>query len=313
MNSAPKVNFIGIGAQKCASSWVHKVLAEHPQAFLSTPKELDYFSYFWGRGHDWYERFFEAAPTGARIVGDNSPSYFVHPLAPARAARYNPYLKIVLALRDPVERAYSNHLHMVREGFLRGPDLSFEYGLSRNEMYVEQSRYATHFGRWLDHFPREQFFIVIQEEIAVRTQTLSGDLYGFLGLDQRYRPASAGERANASAVARAPGLDRFLRASAGVLRRAGLAAVVEAVRRSDAVDRYRRSSRVDLREIVPPMREDTRRRLRETLAPEVEALCRLLDRAAPPWPTADAVLRGDGTARAACATASGLAALEVSK
>lgn len=288
MNRGPVVNFIGIGAQKCASSWVHKVLAEHPQAHLSTPKELDYFSYFWGRGHDWYERFFAGA-LGARLVGDNSPSYFVHPLAAERAARYNPRLKIVVALRDPVERAFSNHLHMVREGFLAGPDLSFEYGLARNEMYVEQSRYATHLRRWLDHFPREQVFVVLQEELGTGDSSVTRRLYAFLGLDASYVPASAGRTANISATPRSAGADAALRGTADLARRVGLARLVSAVKASAAVQRARAANQVNLREIVAPMHPETRAHLEALLADEVMGLCRVLGRTALPWPTFDAI------------------------
>jgi hypothetical protein len=280
---APRVNFIGLGAQKCASTWVYQVLAEHPQSALSTPKELDYFSYFWGRGHDWYERHFSPGPQ-ARVVGDNSPSYFFHPLAPARAARYNPELRIVLALRDPVERAFSNHLHMVREGFLQGPDLSFEYGLSRNETYLEQSRYATHLRRWLERFPRERIHVLLREEVALAGAEAAGRLYRFLGLDEDFLPSAPDRRANVSEVARRPGADRLLRGAARAVRRLGLGAAVRAVKAGAAGQRLYDMTRQDLRDVVPPMRPETATWLRTLLRPEVEDLARLLDRRSLPWP-----------------------------
>ena len=104
-----KPNFIGIGAQKCASTWVYKVLQDHPQAYVSEPKELNFFSYYYNHGFQWYERFFEN--TRDRIaVGEISPSYFNASAAPYRVCQYNSNMRVIVTLRDPVERAYSHHL-----------------------------------------------------------------------------------------------------------------------------------------------------------------------------------------------------------
>jgi hypothetical protein len=282
--ASPLVNFIGLGAQKCASTWIQNVIDEHPEACVSTPKELDYFSYFYGRGRPWYERHFAPRP-GSRIVGDNSPSYLVHPLAPERAARYNGALKIVVALRDPVERAYSNHLHMIRSGFLAGAPTDFEQGLAGNEMYVEQSRYAKHLGHWLRSFPREQIHVVFQEDLVEGSERAARELYAFLGLDASFRPAAAGERANASRQPKHPGLTAAAKRGLGLLRRAGLGGLVDRAKRSEAVRALRRSTETDLRDVVPPMLDATRERLVAELQADMHELARLLGREHLPWPS----------------------------
>lgn len=278
----PLINFIGVGAQKCASSWVHRVLDEHPQTCLSEPKELDYFSYFYGRGHDWYERHF-GNPREALAIGDNSPSYFVHPLAPARARRYNPGMKIVVALRDPIERAYSNHLHMVREGFLSGQDLSFERALQRNEMYVEQSRYAKHLRLWLDCFPVTQVHVLLQEDVAESPEREVRRLYGFLGLEADFLASGARERANVSAVPRNPAARESMRRLGRFARRIGLGSGVDALKQIPAMRRLQERGQVPLRDLVPPMANATRAMLRELLADEVEQLRAILRREVLPW------------------------------
>ncbi|MEO1188983.1 MAG: sulfotransferase, partial [Pseudomonadota bacterium] len=100
---------IGIGAQKCASSWLHAIAGSHPGIGTSDPKEVDFFSYYFDRGYRWYERHFEAAP-GTRVCFENSPSYFHDPRAPGRVSAYNSGMKIIVLLRDPIKRAFSNHL-----------------------------------------------------------------------------------------------------------------------------------------------------------------------------------------------------------
>src|SRR3954453_17151561 len=156
--------YVGIGAQKCASTWLHRILAEHPEIAVPADKEMDFFSYRYDHGNQWYERCFAVEGT-ARVRGEISPSYFCEPAVPERVARYMPDAKILLSLRDPVERALSNHRHEVREGHLTGSDLSFETGLANNPMYVEQGLYATHLKSWLRHFAQADILVVLMEDI----------------------------------------------------------------------------------------------------------------------------------------------------
>ena len=163
--------YVGIGAQKCASTWLHRILAEHPQVAVPEAKEVDFFSWRFDHGYQWYERQFATGPETAVARGEISPSYFAEPAVPARIARYAPEVRVLLSLRDPVQRALSNHRHEVREGHLTGPDLSFEAGLANNPMYVEQGLYATHLRQWLHHFPRERIL-----PIRARTGASPGEV-----------------------------------------------------------------------------------------------------------------------------------------
>ena len=150
-----KPTFLGIGAQKCASSWIRNVLHDHPEVFVSHPREVDFFSYHYNRGYTWYERHFDHAGT-AKAIGEISPSYFCDPLAPAWVREYKRDVKLILTLRDPIARAFSNHLHEIRMGHFRGADLRFEAGLESNPMYLFQSRYGTHLANWLREFPKDR-------------------------------------------------------------------------------------------------------------------------------------------------------------
>lgn len=76
-----KPNFIGIGAQKCASSWLYDILADHPEAAVSATKELDFFSYHYERSYAWYERQFPEK-LGAKAIDEITPSHFNEDAAP---------------------------------------------------------------------------------------------------------------------------------------------------------------------------------------------------------------------------------------
>jgi len=279
-----KPNFIGIGVQKCATSWLYRLLEGHPDAGITEPKELDFFSYFYGFGFQWYERFFEACESKLAI-GEISPSYFVDLAVPERVKAYNPEIRVVLALRDPVERAYSNHLHEIRIGHLRGSDLSFEFGLQNNPTYLEQSFYSNGLRAWLKAFPKDQIAIFLQEDIKERPLEEAQRFYRFLGIDESYESLYLGQRANESAIPKYPAIKRSLQALGAMGRTVGLTPIVESVRDSELVRQWRSGMDVNLRDLVPAIRPETTERLHQTFAQDVLEVARLLGRDRLPWPT----------------------------
>jgi hypothetical protein len=285
-----KPTFLGLGGQKCASSWIHKVLEDHPQVFVSDPKELDFFTHRYDRGYTWYERCFAGA-CGAPMIGEISPSYFCDAQAPARVRAYAPEMRFVLALRDPVERAFSNHLHEIRKGHYRAEDLTIEAGLARNPMYLEQSRYGTLLVRWLDAFPLERFLILVQEDIQVRPEVEARRLYAFLGVDPDHRSASVFTRSHESVGARNITLFRSLRAMGDIGRRRGLERLVAATKAFPPVRMLMEANKRHLRAEIPPMRAETVAALRRELAPEVARLAALTGRSDWPWATVQAAAR----------------------
>ncbi len=279
-----KPSFIGLGAQKCASTWLHAVFSDHPDAFVSEPKELNFFTAHFDRGGQWYERHFSPG-SGRKAVGEISPSYFPDRDAPARAFDYNPDFRILIALRDPVERAYSSHLHNVRLGYFAGTDLSFEAGLADNPMYVEQSRYAKHLSAWLEHFPQERILVVFQEEIAADPQVQARRVYEFLGVSSDHVSASVGRRANESYLPRSRGQEELLRRAGTLVRRMGLGWLDRGLRRLGVVSALHRRNRQDIRQVVPPMQDATRAALMAELGPDTLRLAQILGRPRLPWRT----------------------------
>lgn len=212
--------FVGLGVQKCASTWLFDVLCDHPQVALSRRKEVDFFSYHYGKGFQWYEGHF---PAGFRqkAWGEISPSYFVEKSVPERLRSFRPDAKLLVSLRDPVERAISNHRHEVRMGHFKGEDLSFEAGLRNNPLYLEQSRYGVHLLRWLEFFAPQQFFFVFKEDIDCNPIQVCRTLYEFLGLDPDHVPGALSKKSNESRLYRSQGVERARKIARQLLRRAG--------------------------------------------------------------------------------------------
>lgn len=278
----PKPSAIGIGAQKCASSWIHAVLAAHPQASVAREKELDFFSYYYDRGYRWYESLFDAA-SPATLHFENSPSYFHDPRTPERVRAYDPDMKILLLLRDPVERAYSNHLHEVIKGHI--PNLPFEEGLANNPSYLDQSRYGTHLARWLDVFPAAQVKVILAESIKADPAAEARRVYEFLGIDPEFTTGLLSERRNESDRARLPWLRSLLRSQGDRMRRMGLEEQLMRVKKLPPVRKLLEANRVDVRQEVPAMHPDTRKRITEELGGEMQRLAGLIGREPVEWPS----------------------------
>lgn len=196
-------NAIIIGAMKSGTTSLFDYLVQHPEVCGSRTKELHFFDNQHGRGERWYRANF--APRGERVLLESSPYYLFHPLAPERAARLVPDAKLIVLLRNPVDRAYSHYNQNSEEGL---EPLSFEEALEQEGRrlagsqealasgrvershahqtfsYVGKGRYAEQLQRWLAHFPRERMLILKAEDFFRAPQDCVDRVTGFLGLEQ---------------------------------------------------------------------------------------------------------------------------------
>lgn len=281
-----KPTIIGIGAQKCASSWVHAILGAHPQIGVSDPKELDFFSYYFDHGYPWYESHFTSL-SGVDVRCETSPSYFFDPRAPERARAYKDDLKVIAIVRDPVARAYSNHLHEIIKGHI--PPLTFEDGLAGNPTYIEQGKYHTHLKRWFEAFGSNQIMVLLAEEISADPTGIAKQLYSFVGVESGFTSAISSEVRNVSDRARSPAIRQGLRSMGSLMRRAGFEEGLTKIKSVPPVASLLRANSVDIRRDIPPMKTVTRRMLDEIFASELIPLASLLERNSLPWPTWDAM------------------------
>lgn len=122
-------DIIGVGAQKCASSWLHALVSSHPEIRISNAKVVDFFSCYLDRGYHWYGSRFELM-SGAKVYFECLPDYPHDSRAPARAHAYHSDMKALVLLRDPAKCASSNQKHEVIKGSI--PPIRFEGGRANN-------------------------------------------------------------------------------------------------------------------------------------------------------------------------------------
>jgi hypothetical protein len=207
-------DFLLVGAQRSGTTSLHRALAQHPS--VVTPlfhKGVHYFDVDYDRGFRWYRGHFPLAAVARRRVGraggaprtfESSGYYMHHPLAPARIAQDLPGVRLLVMLRDPVERAYSAHRHELLRGF--EPEESFERALElepqrlagevermladpsyrsvshRHHSYLDRSQYVTQIRRLFELFGRDRVHVLDSEAFFERPGEEFDRVLDFLGL-----------------------------------------------------------------------------------------------------------------------------------
>jgi hypothetical protein len=198
-------NFIVIGAPRAGTTSLYHYLRQHPQILMSRIKETNYFAYLASQAEPGYETGpttlwpvktraeYEALFQGGeyRAIGEASPLYFFAP-GVARQIKTNiPDARLVMILRNPVERAYSAYLKNCREGIeTRSFEDRIMWEIQRPEKvvcsehyYLRAGMYFERIADYLRYFERSRLKIVFQEDLQSDPTGLMGDLFTFLSVD----------------------------------------------------------------------------------------------------------------------------------
>jgi hypothetical protein len=177
-------NFLIIGAMKAGTTSMHYYIGDHPQVFMPRANDLNFFieEMNWSKGWAWYEEQFAGAGD-AIAVGEVSPGYSFHPVrkgVPARIAASLPEARLIYIVRHPIERMRSQWVHRALRGMERRP---LDRALLDDPRYLDRSRYGMQVAEYLRHFPRDQLFIVVTEQLATSQAAIMRGVYDFLGVD----------------------------------------------------------------------------------------------------------------------------------
>lgn len=227
----PVPNFAYIGTSKAGSTWLFNALAHHPDVYLPSSKGLYFFDSHFDKGADWYLSQFAGAD-GKPAVGEISHSYLSSPEAPARIAELNPRMRLLVCLREPVDRAFSDYLDLVKNQQFDGP---FSAALEKFPRLLGRGRYATHLQRYFDIFPTEQLHVSLFDDLRGDTQAYADEVFTFLGISHlELAPTDLQSRMPAG-VPRNAALASGAKSMAKLVKRAGLARLRSRVKRSRLV------------------------------------------------------------------------------
>ncbi len=205
-------DFIIIGGQRCGTTSLYYYLTEYPGIARARIKEVHFFDDHFKEGLSWYRAQFPATfqKYYARqirkehfITGESSPYYLFYPPAPQRISAVIPQVKLIVLLRNPVDRAYSHHWLSKLEGH---ETLSFEDAIKceeerlagehekiladehyesynhRHYSYLARGIYVDQLKHWMNYYPREQFLILKSEDLYKDTETAFKQTLDFLGM-----------------------------------------------------------------------------------------------------------------------------------
>ena len=205
-------NFLIIGAARSGTTSLYEYLSKHPSIIPGIGKEVYFFDKQFSKGINWYKSFFPTKLSMSRtqnklqskcLTGEATPRYLHYPHAPKRIFSMLPNVKLIVLLRNPIDRAYSHYQMEVDSGHEK---LSFEDAISNEEekitndmkkmesdenfysvnfyrkSYTTRGIYVTQLERWFKYFPIEQFMILKSEDLYSNPSKIYKQVLDFLDL-----------------------------------------------------------------------------------------------------------------------------------
>ena len=196
----PKIDFMIIGAQKSASTFIHMCLQDHPEVFMPV-EEISYFENPDYNDNNLGEIILEASEEvdlNKKKIGIRRPSYLTLDEVPERIFKNNPNIKLIAILRNPIERAISSYFHYIKYGFI--PLIDFEKGLkkifnSHKDFYDKYPKsdeiakfglYGHYLSNYYKLFKKKQLKIFLHEDIVANPNAAIKDIYSFLNLREEF-------------------------------------------------------------------------------------------------------------------------------
>jgi hypothetical protein len=180
---AVKVDFMIIGAQKCGTSTLFEILADHPSVVRCRKKEPHFFSSSkdWKKDLPEYEKLFDQRQ-GA-LYFEASTSYTFYPLRNLRIwddiFDYNPNMKFIYLVRDPVDRIISAYMHLYERG---STDLSIEKALIQERMLIDVTRYYTQIYPYVKRFGTSNVLVIDFDDLNRHRKMVLQTISTFLGI-----------------------------------------------------------------------------------------------------------------------------------
>jgi Sulfotransferase domain len=232
------IDFIGLGAQKSGTSWAYTCLYEHPEICMPV-KEIHFFSRSrYVQGITWYEDYFKKCGS-AKKWGEWSTSYLYSEDTPERIHTHYPDAKLLVILRNPIDRAYSQYRNAIRAGEIP-KSATFESYHKQERSVIAQGLYAVQLERFLKYFQRDQLCILIYEDIAKDPIEFMQKIYTFLDIDATFVASMTHEHANVARTPKSIGFDRVIHHISEFLRRHGFDRLVHAVRKTGITEAFRK-------------------------------------------------------------------------
>lgn len=204
-------DFVGVGVQKCGTTWIGDIIGQHPDAFVEK-KEISFFTRYFHKGYGWYHRFFK--DKGGRLAGEISVNYMYSPRPDSTRKEFYPHwnprrrlyfwrtmpsardelrarysgLKVFALFRNPADRAWSHYWMWRNRRERKGKAIvPFERMFRDDGRWMSlQGNFADLLAHWREAFP--DIGIFFHDDLVKDADALAVAVYRFLGVDETFKP-----------------------------------------------------------------------------------------------------------------------------
>lgn len=260
-------DFLIIGTQRGGTTWLHMSLWEHPDIGMAQGDRIKEINYFdsdenWNKGVEWYKAHFDKFEN-VKAVGESTTEYMYDINAPRRMSEVLPGARLIMILRDPIDRAYSAYW-LFRDRF-QGINFLDAAEMDNKEM-LRRGLYAEQIKRLKEYYSADQMLILFYDDLKKDNRKYVKRVFEFIGVDSNYEPSVLNASYNAVIY---PHLqDR--------LNRYGLKWIVDCVKKTGVGALIRKINRFKKGGSYPEMDIDERKALQEFYKKPDEELEELL-------------------------------------
>ena len=270
-------DFLVVGGRRCGTTLLHNILAAHPEVYVPTRrKEVHYFDRHFERGVEEYAKFFPNCSQSVRYraIGETTPDYLSHPLAPGRIRQLLPDCRIVVVLRNPIDRAWSAWRYAYRS---YNEQRSFADYVDQEPGAIWDGLYHRHLSMYAGRF--RSVHIMLYEELVQSPQAELDRLADFLDLSHSWSDPEAlfSVRVNSGDAPRFRASFALVRSFGKWLMQHDIDRPSRLAKRAGVPRLFGKSKNQDR------MPETVRERLVQTFAPEVRRVEQLIGRRLDVW------------------------------
>jgi hypothetical protein len=269
MSVTRKPNFLYIGPNKAASTWIYEALRCHPEVYVPEAKDLHYFDIYYDKGPDWYFGHFKGATDAHKMVGDISHDYMYSEEACQRIGNDLGRVLMIVSLREPIDRAFSEYLYLIKQGYLRG---TFEDAIEQVPSILDHSMYGKHLLRYRNAFGADALLLTDFGRLKTDAGGFYLSLCEGLGISQVLPESFPAGEVLSAAAPRSFLAARIAKSAAMFMRKQGWATQIKKVKSLGWLQNalYRPYEKGE----KPVISLETTERLKDRFRPDVELLDR---------------------------------------
>ena len=262
------LNFLVVGCQRCGTTWLDAALRDHPQVYLPPQKQTYFFDRTFDLGVPWYMEQFAGVTDSHQAVGEVATGYCL-PDAIPRMVRALPDVRLLMIMRHPVDRAYSNYqARWAEQGWS-----SFAQAIEQDDDLLARSRYSEQIEKLLEYYPQERIKLLFYDDLAFDDRSFVREIYQYIGIDPEHKPAVIGQMKNAA-------MFPLIRSAA---KRLGVAPLLGAISKSSVGTAVRKAHKRSGKRGYEPMSPAMRQELLEYFKPYNKRLAEIADRDLSDW------------------------------